>query len=91
MTRGGVRPAQQQVLAVFEVGPRTWRGVGEIPMSGYRLRPEYARFAFAVTDPAADVTFSVAPLAGDPYLYIVTDSFDVASRGASSNPALFAG
>ncbi len=42
--REGVPRAQQQVLAVFEVGPRKWRGVGEIPMSGYRLRPEFARF-----------------------------------------------
>lgn len=44
VTRNGVRPAQEQVLRVFEVGPRTWRGVGQIPMSGYHLRPEYARF-----------------------------------------------
>jgi hydrogenase expression/formation protein HypD len=44
VTREGVPLAQQQVLRVFEVGPRKWRGVGEIPMSGYRLRPEYARF-----------------------------------------------
>jgi len=44
VTREGVPLAQQQVLKVFEVGPRKWRGVGEIPMSGYRLRPEYARF-----------------------------------------------
>jgi len=44
VTREGVPAAQQQMLRVFEVGPRKWRGVGEIPMSGYRLRPEYARF-----------------------------------------------
>jgi hydrogenase expression/formation protein HypD len=44
VTREGVPLAQQQVMAVFEVGPRKWRGIGEIPMSGYRLRPEYARF-----------------------------------------------
>jgi hydrogenase expression/formation protein HypD len=42
--RGGVPLAQEQVLAVFEVGARKWRGIGEIPQSGYRLRPEYARF-----------------------------------------------
>ena len=42
--REGVPLAQQQVLAVFEVGERKWRGIGEIPASGYRLRPEYARF-----------------------------------------------
>ena len=29
---------------MFDIGARKWRGVGEIPMSGYRLRPEYARF-----------------------------------------------
>ncbi|HYO42513.1 MAG TPA: hydrogenase formation protein HypD [Candidatus Limnocylindrales bacterium] len=44
VTREGVPLAQKQVMAVFEVGNRKWRGVGEIPMSGYRLRPEYARF-----------------------------------------------
>jgi hypothetical protein len=44
VTREGVPLAQRQVMAVFEVGPRKWRGVGEIPMSGYRLRHEYARF-----------------------------------------------
>ncbi|MFN8520635.1 MAG: hydrogenase formation protein HypD [Chloroflexota bacterium] len=42
--REGVPLAQQQVLEVFEVGARTWRGIGEIPRSGYRLRPEYAAF-----------------------------------------------
>jgi hydrogenase expression/formation protein HypD len=44
VTREGVPLAQQQVMSVFEVGHRKWRGVGEIPMSGYRLRPEFARF-----------------------------------------------
>lgn len=44
VTREGVPLAQQQITKVFEVGPRKWRGVGEIPESGYRLRAEYARF-----------------------------------------------
>lgn len=42
--REGVPLAQQQVLEVFEIGARKWRGIGEIPHSGYRLRPEYASF-----------------------------------------------
>lgn len=42
--RDGVLPAQRQITEVFEVGERTWRGVGQIPRSGYHLRPEYARF-----------------------------------------------
>jgi hydrogenase expression/formation protein HypD len=44
VTRDGVPLAQRQVLDVFEVGARTWRGIGAIPASGYHLRPEYARF-----------------------------------------------
>jgi len=42
--REGVPLAQRQVLEVFEIGPRAWRGIGEIPRSGYRLRPEYGPF-----------------------------------------------
>ena len=42
--RDGNHPAQQRITEVFEVGPRQWRGIGEIPGSGLRLRPEYARF-----------------------------------------------
>ena len=42
--RDGNRLAQEQVQAVFEIGERSWRGIGPIPDSGYRLRPAYARF-----------------------------------------------
>ena len=42
--RDGNQLAQDTVFKVFEVGRRTWRGIGEIPDSGYRLRSEYARF-----------------------------------------------
>ncbi len=43
--REGVPLAQKQILErVRGRRPRKWRGVGEIPPSGYRLRPEYARF-----------------------------------------------
>ena len=44
VTREGVPLAQGQVLAVFEIGAASGAASGEIPMSGYRLRPEYARF-----------------------------------------------
>src|SRR5450756_1128721 len=36
--REGVPLAQKQIREVFEVGVRKWRGIGEIPDSGYRLR-----------------------------------------------------
>jgi hydrogenase expression/formation protein HypD len=39
--RGGNPAARQLVSKVFEVCDRKWRGVGMIPASGYRLRPEF--------------------------------------------------
>jgi hydrogenase expression/formation protein HypD len=39
--RDGNPVAQELVGKVFEVGDRKWRGVGLIPMSGYRLREEF--------------------------------------------------
>jgi hydrogenase expression/formation protein HypD len=50
--------ARRVVDEVFEVADRKWRGIGTIPRSGYRLRPEYAEFdaerRFAVGDLAAE-------------------------------------
>jgi hydrogenase expression/formation protein HypD len=38
-------PASKKLIEeVFEVCDRKWRGVGLIPKSGYRLRPEYREF-----------------------------------------------
>ena len=42
--REGNSPAQETVAEVFEVSGRTWRGIGEIPSSGLRLRGDYTRF-----------------------------------------------
>ncbi len=39
--REGNRAARDVVFEVFEVGDRTWRGVGSIPQSGYRIRSKY--------------------------------------------------
>jgi hydrogenase expression/formation protein HypD len=44
VTREGNTAARQRMFEVFEIGDRKWRGIGEIPASGYRLRPEYAAF-----------------------------------------------
>lgn len=44
VTREGNRPAQRLMGQVFEVCDRAWRGIGLIPASGYRLRPEFAAF-----------------------------------------------
>jgi hydrogenase expression/formation protein HypD len=37
-------PAQDLMLKVFEIVPRKWRGIGEIPKSGLGLRGAYADF-----------------------------------------------
>jgi hydrogenase expression/formation protein HypD len=44
--------ARDNVRRVFEVCDREWRGIGVIPASGLRLRPEYARFDAAARFPA---------------------------------------
>lgn len=44
VTRAGNLAAQKLMEEVFEVNGRQWRGIGEIPRSGYRLRSAYAAF-----------------------------------------------
>lgn len=40
----GNQRAQETINRVFEMSDRKWRGIGTIPMSGYRLREEYRAF-----------------------------------------------
>jgi hydrogenase expression/formation protein HypD len=42
--REGNRSAQELIHKVFEITDRSWRGIGTIPKSGYRLRNEFAAF-----------------------------------------------
>jgi hydrogenase expression/formation protein HypD len=42
--RDGNAHARAVVSEIFEVCDRKWRGMGTLPMSGYRLRPELAAF-----------------------------------------------
>jgi hydrogenase expression/formation protein HypD len=42
--RDGNQPAQELIREVFEIVPRKWRGIAEIPRSGLGLRAQYARF-----------------------------------------------
>jgi hydrogenase expression/formation protein HypD len=42
--REGNQPAQELLKKVFQVVPRKWRGIGEIPQSGLGLAPTYAAF-----------------------------------------------
>jgi hydrogenase expression/formation protein HypD len=40
----GNRPAQEVIKKVFVECDRKWRGIGVIPSSGWRLRPEFSEF-----------------------------------------------
>lgn len=44
VTREGNRIAQETIKMVFEVTDMKWRGIGLIPRSGLRLKPEYSEF-----------------------------------------------
>jgi len=44
VTRAGLAPAQERIAEVFEIADRPWRGIGEIPASGLRLRAAFAHF-----------------------------------------------
>ena len=44
VTQEGNQPAQKIINQVFEECDRKWRGIGTIPMSGWRLREEFNDF-----------------------------------------------
>lgn len=44
VTREGNRAAQDLISEVFEVTDRKWRGIGELPASGLRIRDSYAAY-----------------------------------------------
>ena len=44
VTEVGNRAAQQRMAEVFETTDHRWRGIGDIPASGYRIRDAYAAF-----------------------------------------------
>jgi hydrogenase expression/formation protein HypD len=56
--RHGNQVAQHLLQEVFQTVPRRWRGMGEIPHSGFALRPAYAAFdaeqRFGLAQSAAD-------------------------------------
>lgn len=54
----GNLPAQKILADVFEVTDRTWRGIGVIPQSGWKLRPEYAEYD-------AELRYSVSDIRTD--------------------------
>jgi hydrogenase expression/formation protein HypD len=62
VTRAGNQPAQRLLSQIFEIADRQWRGIGPIPNSGYRLRPEFAAFDAELRFNVGDVTAQESPL-----------------------------
>ncbi len=53
--QGGNQPAQNLIKDVYEIANRKWRGIGEIPVSGFKIRSKYAAFD-------AELKFSVGSI-----------------------------
>lgn len=60
--REGNVPAQKLIFDVFEVTDRKWRGIGEIPMSGYRLKKELSDFDAEALFDVGGITAEESPL-----------------------------
>ncbi len=61
VTFEGNLPAQRTVAEVFEECDRKWRGIGEIPKSGWRLRAEFADFDAERRFDVADIQSAESP------------------------------
>jgi hydrogenase expression/formation protein HypD len=60
--REGNLAAQQLIRKVFEPSDRKWRGIGEIPTSGYRLRNEFASYDAEKLFQVEGITAEESPL-----------------------------
>jgi hydrogenase expression/formation protein HypD len=60
--REGNVPARQLLSEVFEPTDRKWRGIGEIPMSGYRLKRDYSEYDAEKRFDVGDIEARESPL-----------------------------
>jgi hydrogenase expression/formation protein HypD len=62
VNREGNQPAQKVLNEVFEVCDRTWRGIGNIPQSGWQLNAAYREFDAAIRFDVGHVRTQESPL-----------------------------
>ncbi len=62
VSQAGNQRAIELLEKVFQVADRAWRGIGEIPLSGLVLRPDYARYD---AERRFELTETVAPESPD--------------------------
>jgi len=51
----GNKKSQELIQEVFEISDRKWRGIGELPESGYQLRPDYRDYDAALKFEVGDI------------------------------------
>jgi hydrogenase expression/formation protein HypD len=61
VTIEGNRPAQTVIQQVFMDTDRNWRGIGSIPCSGWRLRPEFSQFDAETRFPVDQIRTQESP------------------------------
>jgi hydrogenase expression/formation protein HypD len=59
--REGNRPAQDRIIEVFEIVNRQWRGLGEIPASGFQLRGRFQKHDANLRYPFSGVPAQESP------------------------------
>jgi hydrogenase expression/formation protein HypD len=62
VTAQGNLPAQRVIDQVFESCDRKWRGIGMIPASGWKLRPEFAAFDAEARFPVSEIHPEESPV-----------------------------
>jgi hydrogenase expression/formation protein HypD len=62
VTEAGNTPAQHVIEQVFQECDRKWRGIGEIPGSGWCVRPDFASFDAARRFETGQITAHESPL-----------------------------
>jgi len=62
VTLEGNKPAQEVIKKVFIECDRSWRGIGEIPMSGWCLHPDLASFDAETRFDVGDIHTEESPL-----------------------------
>lgn len=58
----GNKPAQEMLANVFQVTDRSWRGIGEIPQSGWALSEAYRQFDAELKFSVSDIHTEESPL-----------------------------
>jgi len=55
VTREGNKGAQNIIKEIFEVADKKWRGIGEIPQSGLKIREKYKEFDASIKFKVGDI------------------------------------